>query len=479
MPAIRVEGSPLGPAALNLVLRALQAAPLEIRPKGPGPSLLAALSAAADRESLEDFGWEVFQGWLQNGTQSTQKWCLTGLGYLGGDRVVRLLTPMIRAWPGESQHARAVTGLEVLRQIGSDEALGAIAGIAAKVKFRGLKGRAGECLELIAAGRGLTREQLGDRLVPECGLDPEGQRVFDYGTRRFEFVLGPELKPMVRNQAGKLLKAPPKPGRKDDPQLAPQALADWKLFKKQATDAVKLQVHRLELAMVCGRRWSPEEFQRFFVRHPLLRHLTRSLLWASHAEQPPQPFRLDLAGAYLDVKGSPVDVGAGPIGLVHPLELSAEARGRWDALWDEVEVLSPFPQLEREVFTLPEGSGESISLEVGEIVLTPRKLRGVLIGAGWQRGEPQDAGIVSEHVKHFESANLTAILQHEGISVSGYDYWEPAPVERCFFLEGIHEVWDCAWVSVNRGIPLQSADPVVLSEVIRDLTFLAEAASEE
>lgn len=478
-PAIRIGESPLGPAGLNLVVRALQASPLEIRPEGPGPDLLAALMGAAEAETLEDFGWSVFQGWLSNGTQSGQKWCLTGLGYLGGDRVVRLLTPLIRAWPGESQHARAVTGLEVLRQIGSDAALGAIAGIAAKVKFRGLKNRAAECMDLIAAGRGLTREQLGDRLVPECGLDAGGQRVFDYGPRRFEFVLGPELKPMVRNEAGKLLKAPPKPGKKDDPELAPRAFADWKIFKKLATDTVKLQVHRLELAMVCGRRWSPEEFQRFFVQHPLLRHLTRSLLWASHAGRSLQPFRLDAAGAYLDAKGSPVDIGSGPIGLVHPLELSAEERSRWDALWDEVEVLAPFPQLDREVFTLPEGSGEAVSLDVGEIVLTPRKLRGVLIGAGWLRGEAQDAGIVSEHVKHFESANLTAILQHEGISVSGYDYWEQAPVERCFFLEGIHEIGACAWVSVNRGIPLQTADPVVLSEVIRDLTFLAEAASEE
>ena len=49
---------------------------------------------------------------------------------------------MVRAWPGESQHQRAVLGLECLRAIGTDVALMQLNGIAQKLSFKGLKARA-------------------------------------------------------------------------------------------------------------------------------------------------------------------------------------------------------------------------------------------------------------------------------------------------------------------------------------------------
>ena len=482
LPPPTLGGRPLGEEALGLLIRACQEAPLEVRPPGPAPELLAELRATAEPASLEAFAWELFQGWLRAGAAPGQKWVMSGLGHLGGERVVRELTPLVRAWPGQSQHARAVLGLEVLRQIGSDAALGAIAGIAAKLKFRALKERAGECMDMIAAGRGLSREELGDRLVPECGLDAAGERVFDYGPRAFHFVLGPELKPMVRDPAGKLLKAPPKPAKSDDPQRSAEALSEWKVFKKTLTDALKLQVSRLEQAMVEGRKWSSADFDAILVRHPLQRHLVRALLWASYEAGAAQPFRVDEAGARRDLEGTLLQPGSAPVGIVHPLELSEAERARGDALWDQLGLLAPFPQLDREVFHLEPAALQGNALEPaqagdeGPWQITPRKLRGVLLGAGWLRGAPQDAGIVSEHVRHFATANVTAVLQHEGISVDGYDPWEFAPVERCVFLEGIQELWDCAWVRPEEALPLSEVTPVVLSEVLRDLKLLAETA---
>ena len=39
---------------------------------------------------------------------------MPALGLLGGDTSAIKLAPLIRAWPGESQHQRAVLGLDVL-----------------------------------------------------------------------------------------------------------------------------------------------------------------------------------------------------------------------------------------------------------------------------------------------------------------------------------------------------------------------------
>lgn len=62
-----------------------------------------------------------------------ENWAFTSLGILGNDDTARKLTPLIRAWPGESQHKRAVSGLDVLADIGSDVALMLLNGIAKRL----------------------------------------------------------------------------------------------------------------------------------------------------------------------------------------------------------------------------------------------------------------------------------------------------------------------------------------------------------
>ncbi|MCV5185823.1 hypothetical protein OFB79_26780, partial [Escherichia coli] len=74
----------------------------------------------------------------------------TSLGILGNDDTARKLTPLIRAWPGESQHKRAVYGLDVLASIGSDIALMLLNGIAQKIKFVALQEHAGDRINMVA-----------------------------------------------------------------------------------------------------------------------------------------------------------------------------------------------------------------------------------------------------------------------------------------------------------------------------------------
>src|SRR5262249_51630425 len=151
------------------------------------------------------------------------------------------LAPLIRAWPDERQQPRALFGLECLRAIGSDVALMQLNGIAQKQLSKGLKAKAAEMMEAVANDRGLSPAQLEDHIVPDCDLDERGTRVFDFGPRQFHFALGPEMKPMVRDQIGKLRDDLPKPGAKDDPARAAAAVEDWKRLKKQVREVAKIQ----------------------------------------------------------------------------------------------------------------------------------------------------------------------------------------------------------------------------------------------
>lgn len=94
-------------------------------------------------------------------------------------------------------------------------------GIAQKVKFKGLQYEAQQRIRQVAERLGLSTEQLADRLVPDFGLDADGSMVLDYGPRRFLVRFDEQLKPFVADEDGKHRKALPKPGAKDDPELAP------------------------------------------------------------------------------------------------------------------------------------------------------------------------------------------------------------------------------------------------------------------
>jgi hypothetical protein len=158
---------------------------------------------ACDRASLAEFAWGLFERWQAAGFPAKDGWVLTALGALGSDETVRRLTPLVRKWPGEGWHQRAVAALDMLAEIGTDVALIHLHSIAQKIKFAGLKEKAQEKIEQIAADLNLSAEQLADRLVPDLGLEKDGSLVLDYGPRRFTVGFTEELKPYVSDEDGR------------------------------------------------------------------------------------------------------------------------------------------------------------------------------------------------------------------------------------------------------------------------------------
>src|SRR5690606_36124439 len=132
-------------SAVEHLLTMLAFSPLD--PPYPG---IAQVRDACDPRSLVELAWALFSNWLGADGSSSGDWAMLALAHLGGDEAARRLTPLIRRWPGESAHARAVKGLDVLAAIGSDVALMHLHGIAQKLKFKGLQAKAQEKIAQIA-----------------------------------------------------------------------------------------------------------------------------------------------------------------------------------------------------------------------------------------------------------------------------------------------------------------------------------------
>jgi hypothetical protein len=435
---------------------------------------IARVREDSDPKSLAAFAWDLFQAWLSAGAPSKDKWAFAALGPLGNDEAARRLTPLVRAWPGESAHQRAVLGLDVLADIGSDVALMMLDGIAQKLKFKGLQERAREKMEEIANRRGLTAEELADRLVPDLDLEDDGSLTLDFGPRSFRVGFDEALAPYVIDATGTRLRDLPKPNSKDDAELAGTAVSTWKAMKKDARTLAALQILRMELGMSNERRWPSADFEAFLVQHPLLVHLVRRVIWGVFAVDGAlrSTFRVAEDRTYADARDEAFELPADSIvGIPHRLVLDEGLVAAWSGILADYELAQPFSQLGREVYRLQPEELEARALRrfEGRVVPTSRVLG--LLGRGWHRGPPEDAGAVSLLYKPI-ARDLVAVLAIEnGIMVGAMEYTDPTQtlglVELASAIPG--------WGVPHMTFPLSEVSPVIVSEVIRDVEALGKA----
>ncbi|CAN5671414.1 hypothetical protein BH09MYX1_BH09MYX1_41200 [soil metagenome] len=304
--------------------------------------------------SLREFAWALFERWLAAAAPPKEQWALTVLGEFGDDEIVRRLVPKLRAWPKEKAIARAQLGLSVLGRIGSELALVHVDAIAHHFPFASLKEKAASVIAEIGARRGLTPDELADRLAPTFGLDPDGSRALDFGGRLFRVGFDEQLRPTVRDAANVLLRDLPKPTKSDDKTKASEATAVWKALKADAKAISAQQIARLERAMVEERTWSSAEIERFFFRHPLVSHLARRLVFrAVLADKTTMLFRVAEDGTLADANDIALKLPEGArIHVIHRLRLSEPELAAWNQVFADYEILQPFEQLARAVHPL-------------------------------------------------------------------------------------------------------------------------------
>ncbi|HEY1959088.1 MAG TPA: DUF4132 domain-containing protein [Polyangiaceae bacterium] len=430
---------------------------------------IAEVKEACDARSLAEFAWDLFQAWLVAGAPSKEQWAFLAMAHFGDDECARKLTPLVRAWPGEAAHARAVTGLDVLARIGTDVALMHLHGIAQKLKFKGLQEKAREKIDQIAEARGLSAEELADRLVPDLGLDDDGSLALDFGPRKFRVVFDETLKPAVLDEAGKRVPDLPKPKQSDDAEKSKAATETWKALKKDAKTIAGSQLLRLEVAMCTQRRWSVDVYRQFLLEHPLLFHIVRRLVWGVYdrAGKLASTFRVAEDRSLASAKDDAYDLPDGAeVGIVHRLELDDAQAASWGQVFGDYEILQPFAQLSREIATPTEKEKAATKLErvVGLTVPTGKVLG--LDHRGWRRGPPQDGGVVCWYEKPLGGERVAWLDLDPGIFTGMVS---EAPEQK---LGGVTIAKGGDGWRPEKQIPLGEIGPIAFSELLRDLESL-------
>jgi hypothetical protein len=471
LPHLIVEQRRLTDEQVRTVLSAL----CESTPTQPHP-LIKQLRKNALATSLDEFAWRLFETWEAHRAPADHQWALAAVGLLGFDTAAAKLSPRIRSW-ADGKKKLAKFALECLGAIRTDGALMQLDSLSRSAQAKWVQSTARDILRDAAIDRGISLADLEDNAIPDCGLDARGTRVFEYTGRSFQFVLGPGLKPLLKDDAGKTAGSFPKAKKTDDQALAAQLKAEWESLKNQVTQVAKLQASRLKKSLVAARRWRADSFLRLSA-HPLLRHLIRGAVWGQYdlCDYPPGwgagrlkcAFRVTEEGDLADVNDAAMTINEDDhlrIGLVHPIHLDQAQRGLWGQLLSDYELLAPFPQLTRPIYSLTQAELNQTELtRFAESPIPYTVLFAIIGNMGWA---PLPAS-AEERGFSRTIADVTVIMKYDEVAV-----WSSSAIKSCRFLHspGVND--DAPAVMLTLG----QIDPAIVSEVIRDVTSVIEAAS--
>ncbi|WP_406133380.1 DUF4132 domain-containing protein [Streptomyces zaomyceticus] len=301
----------------------------------------------------------------------------TGLGGSGG---------MCRSRP------LATTAVAVLGACGDargEEAVQWLGRLPRKVVNRAVAKGIAKALEEVSARSGVTPSMLRERGVATLGLDGRGVRETPLGPYTAELsVREPGTVALAfRSPEGRPLKTAPKEVR----EAHTEELKRVRAGLRELRALVAAERSRLEEHLAAGTSWPAEDWQRYYVDHPVTGAMARALLWEVTEDDGERwtaglPERTGggwaLAGA--DGTARPVGLGA-RLRLWHPLRAGGEEVAEWRAETEGREEDRPFKQVFREVYPLTPAewaTGPSSHRFAGR-VLRYGQARALMTERGW------------------------------------------------------------------------------------------------
>ena len=375
------------------------------------------------------------------------------------------LAQAVRAYERQAQrpqgeHRAQLTALlTALAANGHPKAL-AVLQEATRHKMRMVRQAAVGLVEQVAQWRGWSAQELADRTVPTAGFDPDGVLRLSYGEREFTGRLTPDLRIVLSDASGKVLKTLPEARVSEDSVVVNAAKKELRAARKDARAVLVHQSARLYEAMCASRTWSGADWRELLAGHPLVGRLVTRLVWTAATGGDVVVFRPTEDGALLGVNDVEVPLGEGAVvGLAHGTLLEPAQVEAWRAHLADYQVEPLFDQL---TATTPQAvhSTERIDDLQGRPTTT-FTLRQSATRRGYQHGEAVDGPWFMDYTKDFASLHLRAV-----ISFSGAEFLEQ---------EAPCTLGDLSFSRGRRLVPLDQVPPVLLAECYADYRAVAEA----
>ncbi len=244
--------------------------------------------------------------------------------------------------------------LIALSMMKNPDAVAQISRIQTKAKKPSARKMVEKALSASAAQQGVTPEELEEMSVPDFGFDAAGVRRTGIGDWTAEIVItgtrAVELR-WRKADAEKTQASIPADVKRDHAD----ALKQVKRSLKEIETILPAQAARIERLLLDDAARPLDLWRQRYVDHPLLRDITRRLIWQSDDVTfiPQSDGFIDAAGAKVH---PPTDK---PIRLWHPIGSSADEVLAWRRWLESNQITQPFKQAHREIYVLTDAERQT------------------------------------------------------------------------------------------------------------------------
>ena len=248
--------------------------------------------------------------------------------------------------------------VQALGAMGSREAISQLTRMRAKIKYSVARSLIHKALLSAASSLGVSVHELEDYAVERYGLDERGCIRFDIGDVHASVQLHADGRVAIvwRSAAGKIVRAAPSAAKKAFPKEV-RAVASRAKDLEQAYSAQKA---RLEESLLTTREMPLNHWRQYFLEHPLLGILGRSLIWVFRSADGSELSAMCNDGQLRDSSGNIVDVsGVAQVRLWHPLSTETSEVQRWRDFVFQRGVRQPFRQAFRESYQVTDADRET------------------------------------------------------------------------------------------------------------------------
>ncbi len=354
-------------------------------------ALKAAKLSLFEPDAYEHFVLGLFETWNHDNVGEADDWIIELAATAQTPAVADALDHYVRStkeWPeSRRQKSCMMRAITALSTIDLPEARRDLVYISEHSQQTDFVNRAKSELDAYKKKNKLSEDEFADLAVPSFGLDARGRRVFDYGPRQFTFIVKGRGEISFYDEVEERYFEKIPPGRKaDDRELVKVARAEYKLMRQPVMDVFAEQSARMERAMLMGRSWRSDRWRSYVVDHPVLGHIARRLVWKIFDAEGEVVARvmLDEENLLMDLEMEEYTPAADHfLSLVHPVELDGDERQEWTNQLMDFEIIQPFDQMGRDVFTPGERSDALIEdVKTGKASLSNERLI-ASFASGW------------------------------------------------------------------------------------------------
>ncbi len=193
-------------------------------------------------------------------------------------------------------------------------------------------------LDKYADMRGMTADEVRDRLLSDFGLDADGCKEYDLGNTVVKVKMLPDFTFAVDLPDGKISKSLPKKGA--DEKKFKEADKDFSEMKKNVKKVWKNRSDLLLSDFVSGKKRAASYWKKTYTGNPVLRGVAKLIVW----EQNGKYFTL-ADGGTIGSDGSPYELTKESVRLAHPLEMSKDDVTSWQKYYTDRGLKQPFAQI--------------------------------------------------------------------------------------------------------------------------------------